>query len=243
MSRKYFGTDGVRGKVGHAPITPDFVLHLGAAAGRVLAGAGTEAHRPKVLIGKDTRISGYMLESALEAGFAAAVPAAREAGLAAVAVGCSHHFGVAGHAVEHEQQRVLGHRSDGGDALAVPHNVEKHGRDRHVVERLRLGHGSDHRMERLTFGHRTDTPGTAGHLHQLVVGRASGLARFGRGGGEPAEAAGLGRLVSGGSGPAEAGTTIRRNYEYFTSLRGSISKAVDSCSEMLGLRTSSRNLM
>lgn len=72
MSRKYFGTDGVRGKVGHAPITPDFVLHLGAAAGRVLAGAGTDAHRPKVLIGKDTRISGYMLESALEAGFAAA---------------------------------------------------------------------------------------------------------------------------------------------------------------------------
>lgn len=66
--RKYFGTDGVRGKVGISPITPDFVLKLGWAAGKVLAtqGYGT------VLIGKDTRISGYMLESALEAGLAAA---------------------------------------------------------------------------------------------------------------------------------------------------------------------------
>lgn len=66
--RKYFGTDGVRGKVGTSPITPDFVLKLGWAAGKVLAtqGYGT------VLIGKDTRISGYMLESALEAGLAAA---------------------------------------------------------------------------------------------------------------------------------------------------------------------------
>lgn len=72
MSRKYFGTDGVRGKVGQAPIMPDFVLHLGAAAGRVLARAGSEGRHPKVLIGKDTRISGYMLESALEAGFASA---------------------------------------------------------------------------------------------------------------------------------------------------------------------------
>jgi phosphoglucosamine mutase len=66
--RKYFGTDGIRGKVGEAPITPDFVLKLGWAAGKVLARHGSR----KVLIGKDTRISGYMLESALEAGLAAA---------------------------------------------------------------------------------------------------------------------------------------------------------------------------
>ncbi|MBM7038599.1 phosphoglucosamine mutase [Vibrio ulleungensis] len=67
-SRRYFGTDGIRGKVGQYPITPDFVLKLGWAAGRVLAKQGTK----KVIIGKDTRISGYMLESALEAGLAAA---------------------------------------------------------------------------------------------------------------------------------------------------------------------------
>lgn len=66
--RKYFGTDGVRGKVGTNPITPDFVLKLGWAAGKVLATQGSCV----VLIGKDTRISGYMLESALEAGLAAA---------------------------------------------------------------------------------------------------------------------------------------------------------------------------
>jgi phosphoglucosamine mutase len=71
MSRKYFGTDGVRGTVGEAPITPDFVMRLGYAAGKVLARkAGGE--RPAVLIGKDTRVSGYMLESALEAGLSAA---------------------------------------------------------------------------------------------------------------------------------------------------------------------------
>lgn len=66
--RKFFGTDGIRGKVGQAPITPDFVLKLGWAAGKVLAKQGTKT----VIIGKDTRISGYMLESALEAGLAAA---------------------------------------------------------------------------------------------------------------------------------------------------------------------------
>jgi phosphoglucosamine mutase len=66
MSRQYFGTDGIRGTVGQAPITPDFVLKLAHAVGRVLK--KSEA-RPKVLIGKDTRISGYMLESALESGF------------------------------------------------------------------------------------------------------------------------------------------------------------------------------
>jgi len=71
MSRRYFGTDGIRGRVGDAPITPDFVLKLGQAAGRVLA-RGTDGQRRTVLIGKDTRISGYMLESALEAGFSSA---------------------------------------------------------------------------------------------------------------------------------------------------------------------------
>ena len=66
MSRHYFGTDGIRGTVGVAPITPDFVLRLAHAVGRVLK-RGEE--RPTVLIGKDTRISGYMLESAMESGF------------------------------------------------------------------------------------------------------------------------------------------------------------------------------
>ncbi|MEJ6022961.1 phosphoglucosamine mutase [Ramlibacter sp. PS4R-6] len=66
MSRKYFGTDGIRGTVGQAPITPDFVLRLAHAVGRVLK---RREQRPTVLIGKDTRISGYMLESALESGF------------------------------------------------------------------------------------------------------------------------------------------------------------------------------
>lgn len=73
MSRKYFGTDGVRGRVGQYPITPDFVLRLGYAAGQVLANRNASGlHRPGVLIGKDTRNSGYMLEAALEAGFSAA---------------------------------------------------------------------------------------------------------------------------------------------------------------------------
>lgn len=66
--RNYFGTDGIRGRVGEYPITPDFVLKLGWAAGKVLARQGSK----KIIIGKDTRISGYMLESALEAGLAAA---------------------------------------------------------------------------------------------------------------------------------------------------------------------------
>jgi phosphoglucosamine mutase len=69
MTRKYFGTDGVRGTVGETPMTPDFVMRLGYAAGKVLAGQGSD---PAVVIGKDTRISGYMIESALEAGFSAA---------------------------------------------------------------------------------------------------------------------------------------------------------------------------
>lgn len=73
MSKKYFGTDGVRGRVGEHPITPQFFMHLGYAAGKVLASVGdTRGERKGVLIGKDTRISGYMLESALEAGLIAA---------------------------------------------------------------------------------------------------------------------------------------------------------------------------
>jgi phosphoglucosamine mutase len=71
MGRRYFGTDGVRGRVGEAPITPEFVMRLGHAAGRVLAASGG-ATRPAVLIGKDTRVSGYLLEAALEAGLSAA---------------------------------------------------------------------------------------------------------------------------------------------------------------------------
>ncbi len=72
MTRKYFGTDGIRGTVGEAPITPDFVMRLGYAAGKVLARRAAGSEHPAVLIGKDTRISGYMLESALEAGLSAA---------------------------------------------------------------------------------------------------------------------------------------------------------------------------
>ena len=72
MSRKYFGTDGIRGLVGVSPITPDFVMRLGHAAGKVLSKGRTGTGHPTVLIGKDTRISGYMLEAALEAGFASA---------------------------------------------------------------------------------------------------------------------------------------------------------------------------
>ncbi len=72
MSRKYFGTDGVRGKVGKAPITPEFVMRLGYAAGKVLAAQSKRGARAGVLIGKDTRVSGYMCESALEAGFTSA---------------------------------------------------------------------------------------------------------------------------------------------------------------------------
>ncbi len=69
MTRKYFGTDGIRGRVGVSPMTPEFALKLGWAAGRVLS---ESSDHPLVVIGKDTRLSGYLFESALEAGFAAA---------------------------------------------------------------------------------------------------------------------------------------------------------------------------
>jgi len=68
MSKRYFGTDGIRGTVGTYPITPEFMLRLGQSAGRVLS-QQTPGRRATVLIGKDTRVSGYMLEAALEAGF------------------------------------------------------------------------------------------------------------------------------------------------------------------------------
>ena len=70
--KKYFGTDGIRGEVGKAPIIPDFIMRLGYAAGTVLKQAAPAGERCTVLIGKDTRVSGYLLEAALEAGFSAA---------------------------------------------------------------------------------------------------------------------------------------------------------------------------
>lgn len=72
MSRKYFGTDGIRGLVGEDPITPEFCLRLGWAVGKVFADKQRAGHKPHVLIGKDTRISGYMLESVLESGLVSA---------------------------------------------------------------------------------------------------------------------------------------------------------------------------
>lgn len=72
MTRQYFGTDGIRGEVGKFPIVPDFVMRLGYAAGQVLAKNAPMHGKPTVLIGKDTRVSGYLLEAALEAGFSAA---------------------------------------------------------------------------------------------------------------------------------------------------------------------------
>ena len=72
MSRKYFGTDGIRGRVGQYPITPEFCLRLGWAVGAVFAKAKKNGRSPHIVIGKDTRISGYMLESVLESGLAAA---------------------------------------------------------------------------------------------------------------------------------------------------------------------------
>lgn len=75
MRQKYFGTDGIRGRVGEFPITPEIILHLGYSAGKVLLDSDWHlktGEKPTVLIGKDTRVSGYLLESALEAGFSAA---------------------------------------------------------------------------------------------------------------------------------------------------------------------------
>ena len=73
MSKKYFGTDGIRGKVGEGVINPEFMLKLGWAVGRVFSRLGSRGSEvPRVIIGKDTRLSGYLFESALEAGLSAA---------------------------------------------------------------------------------------------------------------------------------------------------------------------------
>ena len=72
MTRKYFGTDGIRGAVGEGVITPDFMLKLGWACGRVFSRLADNDGHCMVIIGKDTRVSGYMFESALEAGLVAA---------------------------------------------------------------------------------------------------------------------------------------------------------------------------
>lgn len=72
MARRYFGTDGIRGKVGEGAITPEFVMRLGWAAGRVLAKRASGIKQPTILIGKDTRVSGYLFESALQAGIISA---------------------------------------------------------------------------------------------------------------------------------------------------------------------------
>ena len=107
MARKYFGTDGIRGEVGQFPITPDFVMKLGCAFGRVLVKADA-GHTPTVIIGKDTRISGYMLETALVAGFTAA-------GVSVVQTGPLPTPGIA------YLTRAL--RLDGGVMISASHNA------------------------------------------------------------------------------------------------------------------------
>ena len=107
MARKYFGTDGIRGEVGQFPITPDFVMKLGFAFGRALVKADA-GHTPTVIIGKDTRISGYMLETALVAGFTAA-------GVSVVQTGPLPTPGIA------YLTRAL--RLDGGVMISASHNA------------------------------------------------------------------------------------------------------------------------
>ena len=107
MARRYFGTDGIRGEVGQFPITPDFVMKLGCAFGRALVKADA-GHTPTVIIGKDTRISGYMLETALVAGFTAA-------GVSVVQTGPLPTPGIA------YLTRAL--RLDGGVMISASHNA------------------------------------------------------------------------------------------------------------------------
>ena len=107
MARQYFGTDGIRGEVGQFPITPDFVMKLGCAFGRALVKADA-GHTPTVIIGKDTRISGYMLETALVAGFTAA-------GVSVVQTGPLPTPGIA------YLTRAL--RLDGGVMISASHNA------------------------------------------------------------------------------------------------------------------------
>lgn len=108
MTRKFFGTDGIRGEVGAFPITPDFVMKLGCAYGRVLLQREHVNHKPTVIIGKDTRISGYMLETALVAGFTAA-------GVNVLQTGPLPTPGIA------YLTRAL--RLDGGVMISASHNV------------------------------------------------------------------------------------------------------------------------
>ena len=91
MEKKYFGTDGIRGKVGQSPITPDWCVRLGWAIGRYFLNNGNEA---KILIGKDTRISGYMLESALQSGLISAGANVELLGPDAYSWNCVPHPGV-----------------------------------------------------------------------------------------------------------------------------------------------------
>ena len=90
MSKRYFGTDGIRGKVGDFPITPDFMLKLGWASGRVFSRASNRGQPCTVIIGKDTRVSGYMFESALEAGLVAAGCECETTGAYAYTGDCAH---------------------------------------------------------------------------------------------------------------------------------------------------------
>ena len=113
-NKKYFGTDGIRGRVGGEVINPEFVLKLGWAAGQVMSSEGCS----KVVIGKDTRISGYMLESALEAGFSAAgvdvllsgpVPTPAVADLTRSLHACAGGVISASHNPHHETNRQFHH--------------------------------------------------------------------------------------------------------------------------------------
>lgn len=146
IEKKYFGTDGIRGRVGESPITAEFMLSLGRAAGKVLTGVG----RATVLIGKDTRLSGYMLESALEAGLAAAgadvrllgpmpTPAvaylARTLGASAgIVISASHNpywdngikfFNGNGEKLADEVELAIEHELDAGDGTVTPERIGK----------------------------------------------------------------------------------------------------------------------
>ena len=146
IEKRYFGTDGIRGRVGESPITAEFMLGLGRAAGKVLTGAG----RATVLIGKDTRLSGYMLESALEAGLAAAgadvrllgpmpTPAvaylARTLGASAgIVISASHNpywdngikfFNGNGEKLADEVELAIEHELDASDGTVTPERIGK----------------------------------------------------------------------------------------------------------------------
>jgi len=129
MSKRYFGTDGIRGLVGDAPITPDFMLKLGWASGRVFARNAAETGRCLVIIGKDTRVSGYMFESALEAGLVAAGVDVKLLGpmpTPAVALMTRSHNAVAGIVISasHNPFYDNGIKFFGADGSKLPDSVE-----------------------------------------------------------------------------------------------------------------------